>query len=245
MKYQIIGTGSKGNCLFFHCGPFMIDLGLPYKGVREAMKKYRESAPIVFLTHKHGDHFNPATARALLLDHPATLFVVPDGMAQDVCKAIGGYYMQNCLIVSGAHSMVQHVYNGKYQISFRADNTWHDVPNVCWHISVLDRDSGKSETLFYATDTGHLEGIKARGYDYYFVEGNHKREELEARAREKLEQGQYAYEIRAARNHLSVEQAMDFLAENAGPNSRYILIHEHCERDGAKKFLSVPIDRDV
>ena len=43
----------------------------------------------------------------------------------------------------------------------------------------------------------------------------------------KLENGQYCYEIRAARNHLSEEQAFEWLAENMGVNSKYMFLHQH------------------
>ena len=59
------------------------------------------------------------------------------------------------------------------------------------------------------------------------IEANHTRAELEARAREKLDAGQFSYEIRAARNHLSREQAEEWLYQQMGPHSRYIFLHQH------------------
>lgn len=101
----------------------------------------------------------------------------------------------------------------------------HDVPNSGWRIRLF---YGKNdEWLFYATDTGTLDGIEAKGYDYYLIEANHKREELEARAKEKLARGDFCYEIRAAANHLSEEQALEWLYEQMGPNSKYMFLHQH------------------
>ena len=100
----------------------------------------------------------------------------------------------------------------------------HDVPNCGWHISI-----GK-ETLFYATDTATLDGVEAGDYDLYLIEANHTREELEARAKAKLEAGEYAYEYRAAANHLSQEQALDWLYQQMGQHSRYVFLHAHQDK---------------
>lgn len=99
----------------------------------------------------------------------------------------------------------------------------HDVPNCGWTIN------HGHEFVFYATDTGTLDGVSAPGYDLYLIEGNHKQAELETRLAEKEAAGVYAYERRAAVAHLSEEQAFAWLAENAGPNSKYIFLHKHAE----------------
>lgn len=97
----------------------------------------------------------------------------------------------------------------------------HDVPNCGWIILQ------KHERAFYATDTSTLDHIEAKDYDYYLIEANHTRAEIEARIAEKQARGEFAYETRAAQNHLSQEQTMDWLARNAGPNSKYIFLHQH------------------
>ena len=101
----------------------------------------------------------------------------------------------------------------------------HDVPNCGWKLALFK--DGKSENVFYATDTGTLDGVEAPGYDWYFIEANHTRAELEERARAKLDAGEFAYEIRAARNHLSQEQAEEWLYSQMGPHSHYVFLHQH------------------
>lgn len=100
----------------------------------------------------------------------------------------------------------------------------HDVPNCGWRLLLKG-----GETLFYVTDTGTLDGIEAKGYDLYMIESNHTQADIEARAEEKRERGEFAYEYRAAANHLSYEQTMDWLYRNMGANSRYVLLHQHKE----------------
>lgn len=100
----------------------------------------------------------------------------------------------------------------------------HNVSNCGYKIRM------NGERIFYATDTGTLDGIKAKNYDYYLIEANHTQEEIEARIAEKKANELYAYEYNAARNHLSREQAMDWLSENMGANSRYAFLHQHIEK---------------
>jgi hypothetical protein len=62
------------------------------------------------------------------------------------------------------------------------------------------------------------------------IECNHRQEEIQARIAEKQSRGEYAYEVEAARNHLSWEQAMSWLAEN-GPTSKFIPMHQHIDKE--------------
>lgn len=105
-----------------------------------------------------------------------------------------------------------------------AIKTLHDVPNCAYKIVFPN-----SETCFYATDCATLDGIDAKDYDLYMIEANHRRDEIEERIAAKLASGEYPYELEARRNHLSEEQAFDWLAENMGPNSKYVFLHQHKE----------------
>ena len=49
------------------------------------------------------------------------------------------------------------------------------------------------------------------------------------RAEAKRAAGQYAYEFKAAENHLSREQTEDWLYQNMGPRSLYAFLHGHEE----------------
>lgn len=103
----------------------------------------------------------------------------------------------------------------------------HNVPN-CGH---LVRMCGK--TVFYATDTNSLEGIEAKGCDLYMIEANYGEAEIVERIRRKQEAGEYCHEWDVLKNHLSKEKADDFLYRNMGPNSRYVYLHGHEEKEMA------------
>lgn len=68
MMYDILATGSSGNAVVIN-GEILIDCGVPMKKLRES--GYIKSLNLVLLTHSHGDHFNPATVRALHQERPA------------------------------------------------------------------------------------------------------------------------------------------------------------------------------
>lgn len=113
-------------------------------------------------------------------------------------------------------------------LSLRPQRLVHDVPNCGYHM-IFTPEHGFRERLFYATDTATLDGVEAKDYELYMIEANHTREELESRARAKMEKGEFAYEVRAASNHLSQEQALDWLYQQMGPNSQYVFLHQHRE----------------
>ena len=109
-------------------------------------------------------------------------------------------------------------------------DTPHNVPNCGWRIWRSQQDS-----IFYATDLGYLDGIEAKGYSVYLLEANHTKAEIEHAVAEAMESGEFTYRIRAAENHLSYEQAVDWIIENKGPNSIWIPMHQHKEKQDGRK----------
>lgn len=218
MTFDVIATGSTGNAVVIN-GSILIDCGVPFKAL-EAVKK---DLKLVLLTHAHGDHFRPRTVRALHKERPTLRWCCCDWMVGPLLEA--GVDKR---VIDVANADVPGdtskalIYNGLAIV--RPEPLVHDVPNCGWHIS------SSKENLFYATDTATLDGIEAKDYDLYMIEANHTREELEARARAKMEKGEFSYEVRAAANHLSQEQALDWLYQQIGPHSQYVFLHQHSER---------------
>ena len=233
MTYDILSTGSIGNAVVIN-GEILIDCGVPMKKLRES--GYIKSLKLVLLTHAHGDHFNAATVRALHRERPALRWGCCEWMKWEDCeKKIPGP-----LLEAKVDERVIDVLSAGYEIGYKPDRSIgsdavvatirpeplvHDVPNCGWHILT------ENERLFYATDTSTLDHIEAKDYDLYLIESNHTKAEIEARIADKQSRGEFAYEVRAARNHLSQEQALDWLARNAGPNSKYVFLHQHMEKE--------------
>ena len=212
MTYNIISTGSKGNAVVIN-DHILIDCGVPFKALEPVKKDLR----LVLLTHIHSDHFNPRTVRALHKERPTLRWGCCEWMVGPLLEA--GVDKRRIDVLTPGYCFI---YKGLCTVMPKT--LTHDVSNCGYHIW-----SG-NDSLFYATDTATLDGVEARGYDVYLIEANHTRAELETRAKAKLEAGQYAYEYRAAANHLSQEQALDWLYQQMGPNSQYVFLHQHQER---------------
>ena len=86
------------------------------------------------------------------------------------------------------------------------------------------------EKLVYITDTKTLEGINAKNYDLYFVEGNYDEQEIQERITQKEKKGLYVNEYRTIDTHLSIQESTNWLLENMGENSTYEFIHQHKDK---------------
>lgn len=230
INFEVIATGSTGNAVTIDDGHILIDCGIPYSHLRPHIDNLR----LVLLTHEHGDHFHPSAVRALHRERPALRWgccewMVPHLLAAGVDKRvidvydIGQSYLYEFLC--GHPFLRSSTEDLTRLVTIKPVRLVHNVPNCGYKIEL------GYERLFYATDTGTLDGIEAEGYDLYLIEANHTRAELDARIQEKEAAGEYAYEREAARNHLSQEQALDWLAENMGPKSRYVFLHQHKPRE--------------
>ena len=219
MTYEIIASGSKGNAVILD-GVILIDCGVPFR----ALAPYAEKLRLVLLTHEHGDHFKEATIRRLAHDRPALRWACGRWLVQKLVQAGVDARCIDVLDADDPGAYLYHLDDRAYCVE--PIELVHNVRNYGYKLA---DDSGFR--LFYATDTGTLDGIEAKDYDLYMIECNHKAAEIEERAAEKEAAGLYAYERRAAENHLSEEQAIEWFAQNASPRSLYVPLHQHAGGD--------------
>lgn len=211
MTCNVIATGSTGNAVLVD--GILIDCGVPYKQLAPHIQSIR----LVLLTHEHGDHLRPATVRRIHKERPMLRFGCGPWLAAHLLAA--GVDARSIDIMTPGQI---YDYGGHLQV--QPFNLRHDVPNCGWRLWI------GGETALYATDTGNMDGISAPGLDLYMIEANYTEDDLAERVQRKLEAGEYIYETRAATIHLSREAADMWLAENAGPNSRVVYLHQHVER---------------
>lgn len=209
MSYEILASGSAGNATVIN-DEILIDCGVPLK----TLAPYKDRLKIVLLTHEHGDHFKPSTVAALAKSRPTLRWAACEWMIPKLISA-NVPIRQIDVIQPGCAAS----YDGIAAVM--PEKIPHDVPNCCWHIFTNSGD------IFYATDAGTLDGVDAKGYDIYMVEANHKQAEIEERFHQKRDWGYFAYEKRAAENHLSEEQAVDWLTKNMSRKSIWIPMHQH------------------
>lgn len=208
IKHEILATGSKGNAVVIN-DILLIDCGVPFR----ALKEHYQNLKAVLLTHIHADHFNKSTIKRLAKERPTLRF----GCGEWLVKPLIDLGVANIDVLK-----TDTFYNYGFFDTTPFDLV-HDVPNCGYKVHF---PNGK---LFYATDTENLNGITAPNYDLYLVEANYSEVEIKERIAEKKAAGEFAYEKRVIKTHLSTEQANDFIYRNAGPNSQYIYLHQHEE----------------
>jgi len=214
IKYSIISTGSEGNAVVVN-EYLLIDCGVSFK----ALNQYYKALKIVLLTHIHSDHFNKTCIRLLARERPTLRFAC-------------GYWLADPLVECGVDKRNIDVldYNKRYMYG-KCDiipfPLVHDVPNFGYKVFFPTGNGYKK--LIYATDTNCLNGISAKGYDLYMIEANHEEDVIKKKIRDKKAEGEYAYEQRAMRYHLSKEKANDFIYRNIGFNGEYVYLHCHKE----------------
>ena len=211
VKAEVVATGSTGNfSVIEDC--VAIDVGVPYITVEPYMARLK----LVLITHRHQDHFKVSTVRRMAVEKPMLRFGCGPFLAEKLVDA--GVRKGQIDIL---HSGLLYNYGTCNVIPFYV---YHDVPNYGYK---LHFPVGK---VFYATDLGNTDGLSAVGYDLIMLESNYREDELRSRMDAKIAAGQYAYEQRVMRYHLSERQCNDFIYRNAGPHTEYIYLHEHVER---------------
>ena len=208
MNYKIINSGSDGNATIVE-DTILIDCGVSFKKI----KPYIQKLQLVLLTHIHQDHFNKTTIRKLAEDRPTLRFGCCEWLVQELI---------DCGVDKGNIDVYildkKAIYNDNLRV--KPVKLYHDVPQCGYKVEI------NNYKVFYATDTKTLEGIKAIGYDYYFVEANYVNdEELHDRAYNDY------YENRVKNTHLSQEQATNWLLENMSFYSNYQFMHQHKEKN--------------
>lgn len=217
MNYNIISTGSKGNAVVIN-NFILIDCGVTFKALKNVYKELQ----IVLLTHIHTDHFKPQTIKRLAEERPTLRFGCCEWLVGDLVNA-GVDKKQIDVFEIGK------IYDYK---AFKVSpiKLYHNVPN-CGYRLFID-----GEKAIYATDTSHMLGIKAKGYDLYMIEANYTDEDLQERINAKLEAGEYCYELNVASRHLSHEQASEWLMENMSFHSEYVFLHQHQSKKKSQEW---------
>lgn len=223
MICEIISTGaSKGNAVLLN-GCLLFDCGVSWS----KLKDYAKQISIVFLTHKHADHFNIQTIGSLSRRRPLVRFVCSTNLLADLVSR-AKVPLDRIILVrpeDDPRQIRDWVYGLDIEIS--SFHLIHDVENIGWIVRVAG--SEHDGTAMYATDTHHIP-IAAPDLDLYMIEGNYTQTDMERRIAAKTEAGEFSYEGRVLQSHMSMETAVEWLRENANPyTSRIVFLHGHTE----------------
>ena len=201
---KVINSGSEGNAVIYN-NAIMVDCGVSFKAL-EAVKR---SLKIVLLTHKHSDHLKIRTLQRLQAERP-TLRV-----------ACGDFLLEELSCIKNIDVLqVGKIYDyGAFKVS--PVKLYHDVPNFGWRIFLPN-----GQKIFHATDTVHLEGITAKGYDLYAIEHNYCEEYIQQAIEEARANGEYTHAYGSIKTHLSIQQARAFIDKNRKESSEVLELHK-------------------
>ena len=201
---KVINSGSEGNAVIYN-NAIMVDCGVSFKAL-EAVKR---SLKIVLLTHKHSDHLKIRTLQRLQAERP-TLRVACSYFLLEELPCI-----KNIDVLQ-----VGKIYDyGAFKVS--PIKLYHDVPNFGWRIFLPN-----GQKIFHATDTVHLEGITAKGYDLYAIEHNYCEEYIQQAIEEARANGEYTHAYGSIKTHLSIQQARAFIEANRKESSEVLELHK-------------------
>lgn len=213
MKYNILASSSKGNCMIAE-NFLMVDVGVPF----ELIFSNGFSAidiKVVLITHRHGDHLNLATLTELVSQNP-TITIISNA---DVIGLLKEQNMDGNLIVLGLDEKFIYEQNMDTYTIIPIQLT-HDFNIPCYGYRILIKDIfGDMFRWIYMTDTGGFDGISAKDYDLFTIESNYDSEELIQIVQEKMLKGEFCHEFRTMMAHTSNGQCTDFYLENKHENS--------------------------
>jgi len=201
--YNIISSCSDGNSIIYF-DSIMVDCGVPYSSI----ESFVDGLQIVLLTHIHGDHFKINTIRRLAFERPSLRF----GCGEFLLEHLQG--IRNVDVYEPGK-----VYDyGLFKVSPIV--LYHDVKNFGYRIF---KDNKR---VLHATDTHTLQGISAKNYDLYALEANYDEDIIWDIIRAKESRGEYAHQRGSINSHLSRQQAQDFVLSNAGPDYKFLMLHQ-------------------
>jgi L-ascorbate metabolism protein UlaG (beta-lactamase superfamily) len=200
--YKIISTGSQGNAVLYT--NVLVDIGVSYK----AIEKYKYDISIVLLTHIHQDHFNIGTLERLQKERPTLRIGCGEWMYEYV------KHLKNIDV----YEIGKPYHYGYFNVS--PVLAYHDVMNCGYRISI------NNNRIFHITDTSHLEGIEAKGYDLYAIEANYDEVLINEKIQEKRNNNEFAYQTGSINSHLSLQQCQDYFINNKKETSELIYLHQ-------------------
>lgn len=224
---NIVSTGSKGNAVYLN-NKILIDCGVPFSKLETA--KIVDNVRFVFLTHQHSDHINISTLYRLIANRPTVKIIYPEYLCKYLYQSFKSHRYNSNFLFSNSIIVTTTKWYRIGNLQFSCEPLQHDVPNVAWKIFFLSKQN-KPYKVIYATDTNSIENISANNYDLYLIENNYAREDIVNRIKEKRATGQFVYEDRVLRTHLSEEQCNDFIFSNIGPNGKFMYMHGHEDKD--------------
>ena len=212
MKLEVLGSGSTGNCYLLHTsnGIIIIEAGIKWSEVLEALNFDVSNILCCLVSHEHGDHGKYAKEYA---QRGGFQLVMTNGTADSL--SIPPYLLQNNV----------------EKLGIKMFETQHDAVEPC---GFYIRDLKTNESLVFATDTYYVK-YKFPPVNYIMVECNYAEDTLQ----KNMDDG-YIDVSRAKRllkSHFELSRVKDFIKANNTMNlSNVILLHLSSKNSDSKRF---------
>jgi len=196
MNYEIIASGSKGNCVIVN--DVMVDVGVPFNKIKDKLYDIK----YLLLTHIHTDHIKPSTLKSVKQLFPRI-------------KIIGNHEVYQKFGVNVICNAGFDVVTDDY--TFLPFECEHDVLTYgyVWSFEAFE--------ILYTTDTSSITNAPNKKYDYLFLESNHDEKKLE-KASGQIK-GNYNPYL-SGKRHLSTQDAKAFYYLNRrDKDSKWIELH--------------------
>lgn len=219
MIYKVIASSSKGNAVLVD--RVLVDVGVPFNKI----EPYINDFDLILITHVHLDHLNVKTVEKICSLKPLIKVVTHSEVALKLTQ-LGS----KVVIIDLGQTYTRDLKNG-YKYEIKPVLAYHNVKTFGYRIFIYDTFFDEIEyKVFYMTDSGTLEGIAAKDYDYYFLETNYCEEKIERISEILQEKGEFDNTERVKLDHLSRQETENFYINNKKENSELVTLH-HSSRN--------------
>lgn len=222
MKIEVIASGSAGNChkISNEDTTLLIECGIPYKKIQQALNFKTTDIDGVLVSHEHGDHskackdlikagvnlyMTKGTKEALKLDSHRVKII--DFYSKYINRDMGFFEI------------------GSFKV--KAFETIHDAKEP---VGFVIYDSISKEELVFITDTQY--SIYSFKPDYFMVEVNYVREAIN-----KNDSLHPDLRARIKKNHMSLETAINLLERSDLSNLKKIYVMHLSDSNSDAKVI--------
>lgn len=222
MKIEVIASGSSGNCykISNEDTTLLIECGIPYKKIQQALNFKTTDIDGVLVSHEHGDHskackdlikagvnlyMTKGTKEALKLDSHRVKII--DFYSKYINRDMGFFEI------------------GSFKV--KAFETIHDAKEP---VGFVIYDSILKEELVFITDTQY--SIYSFKPDYFMVEVNYVREAIN-----KNDSLHPDLRARIKKNHMSLETAINLLERSDLSNLKKIYVMHLSDSNSDAKVI--------
>lgn len=194
---KVIGSGSSGNCYLVNINntKILLEAGLPFKKIQQAMKFKLRDIEACLVTHEHMDH---AKSVKELMEAGIDCY-----MTKGTAEALG--VVGHRLNYFSKDANDDYCWKFLNRLGVKPFKSIHDVKEP---VSFYIKDRKTQESLLFVTDTAYMK-YKIPDVDVLMVECNYVKSVIDKKA----EDGELNISLRnrIVRNHMSLETLLEAL----------------------------------